>query len=274
MSADSSQGEAPRARALFWSGAGFLLGAWMLFGFLAFVGLLLVLPAPAPPPPPPLDRVEVVRQLAPLLAAPLPASARYARLAALLQQLGRDPRLVDEALRADLAASLRFVQRLSGPREYLVTPRWVEVPAASIPRGARLPVARIEAGREQLVTGAPLPEEPAPSSAPSAPHLVRLRFDGASPARVTWSAGEPLRVRFFIQGLLGTGSALGGEDLERADDAPLPDAGALLLGEPRALARGEGRYFVTLEDAAGGDPLVVPPLLVWVANRAAVPLPR
>lgn len=255
-----------RARAEFWSGAGFLLGAWSLISFFFFLLLLLLLPEPKKPEPGPLTRAELLQSLSTLLHEQ--NSDRYAALAALSAQLQSDPRLTDDHLRAELKESFDFARALATPRPYLMTPRWVEVPAESLPSGPLLPFLRIEAINDAVSVGTAqtIPAASLPSSQPESQGTFRrLSFGEISPLRVWWRAGEPLRLRISVQGAwLGASfsRALGGDDLERAQDAPLPDASALLLGETRAFSRGEGRYLAFLVPEESQEPLSVPLLLL------------
>ena len=242
----------------FWSGAGLIFGVWVLAGFFGFVLLVLLSKDPVKPQPP-LDRPHVEETLAEILRALRPAAERYTKLSIEMQARLSSPRLTDEALRKELVEALAFAKQVSVPAEYWLTPMWIE----SAPTTLRqtVPVLRVEALNDATTPGsrAELPQ--------SQPAWQKVSFGAVKNVSATWAAGDPLRLRFSLRDAEGLQPTLtiGGDDLELASDAPLPGAAILLLGEPRALTRGQGRYLVRVRTKDGG--VLVPPLLLLRALK-------
>lgn len=249
-----------REQASFWAAAGLALGAW-LTAALALFFLLVFLSSPPPPPPPgPLSRAAVLEALSAALRAP--SEERYTRVAQAARALQRDPRC-PEALSAELEEAARLAELLAASAEYLLLPVWVELPPSrELPESGALPLLLVETAEDALWSGT--------KGVLVSEAERRVILSSERELSIRWRAGDPLRLRFSVQqGFWGSAPfVLGGDDLERAPDAPLPDASLLLLGEPRALTRGGGRYLVRVRLAREGPPLVVPPLL---AEAAAYP---
>lgn len=247
----------PDDAARFWSGAGLIFGIWVFVAFVSFV-LIVSLSSVVEPPPKPLTREEVLAKLGEVLREPSPPLERYKVLLSEIAELQKPNRVADEALLGSLKEAQAFAQQIASPREYWITPLWMEGP---MPQGISglTPHLKVEAVDDASVSGVPTSQ---PQSAPSNT-WQKMAFGKVAPTPIIWSVGEPLRFRFTVSDVYHevTHVAVGGDDLERAQDAPLPGASILLIGEPRAFTRGQGRYLAQVK-TKDGAPVVAPLLLL------------
>jgi hypothetical protein len=247
----------------FWSGAGLIFGIWVVAGFLGFIVLVLLSKDP-PKLEPPLDRPLVEKMLGASLRESKPAAERYTKIGRQIETMLKSEQLTDETLRQELNEALGFAKQVSVPHEYWITPIWVE----GTPQDLRqtIPVFRLEAQNDATTPGSRA--QLSQSQPNSQPTWQKISFGTVKNASAIWAAGDPLRLRFSLrdaEGLQPT-TTIGGDDLELAPDMPLPGVSMLLLGEPRALTRGQGRYLVRVRTQDGG--VLVPPLLLLRALGA------
>jgi hypothetical protein len=246
--------------ARFWSGAGVLFGFWILAGFIGFVALVLLAEDPVKPEPP-LDRPRVEATLGKILLDLKPPAERYAKISVEIERMLASKQLTDDTLRQELQEALSFSKQVSVPHEYQLTALWLEGNPQTLTEV--VPMLRVEALNDALTPGS---SAEIPQSQPAS--LSRISFGSSTPINARWTAGEPLRLRFSLRDADGLQEPIvvGGDDLELAEDAPLPGAAILLLGEPRALTRGQGRYLVRARTQS--NDIIVAPLLLLRAIGA------